>query len=572
MASIYEDLYEIPSCRHTFAGGSQPTRNTRSWTNNGVHYVVETSSYAGPSYSFGMMGSTVRQPGRTTNPVQPQPRTQGPGLIGTAFNLFGSMLAARQAQTAQRNARRNVRQPSPDDSAYGNDYSGGQPRTLFSNFPGGSSAGPQHSRRRDSARTNSPRRRRPQGGEGRRSRSYRENDEEPPRRKSRTAYVEDFTDEESDEESNDDWESRPRHSRRAFTQDDESIAEALENAASHHRREANQCRTRIQQLSGQPMASSATLQTLLNELKRHESAYENARENLKLMQDNRRRNTQQDHRSNRRDASTTETEGFGASTEDDFESFFQRPRQQHPLFDGFDSFPGMPFSAFNSFFNDFGTRSTFNSGMPDFFFPMPGASFNTGPQSHARTGPQPGAQFPPQAGFSTFTPQPKPPANLLKPEEAKRLFKTYNERWTSLALTDPNIPYPARKLHPTGLLVRDSIWAPMVNSSVEEWSEEAVMQANTQAFFLGVVGLSPQYSETSGTGKIVAGFNKAQANAPQVKELVDILKKEKVRWHSDRLGRRTGGRGGVNEALQRDEKARAVFHAVCELMEAAQGA
>ena len=569
MASLFDDLNNMPSRRNTFAGGSQPTRSTRSWTNNGVHYVVETSSYASPSFSFGMMGGTARQSNRpAVNSVQPQPRSQGTGLIGTAFNLFGSMLAARQAQTAQRNARGSVRQASSDDLAYGSEYSGGQPSTLFSNFPGESSASTQRARR-SSGRTNSPRQRRPQGGESRRSRSYRGDDEGRSRTKSRAAYVEDFSDEVSEEDSDDDWEPRSKHPRRAFTQDDESVVEALENAATQHRREANNCRARIQQLSGQPMTSAATLQALLNELKRHESAYENARENLKFMQDNRRRNTQQDNRSSHRHPSTTHT--GNSFTQDDFESFFQGPRQQHPLFDGFDPFPGTPFSAFNSFFNDFGTGSAFNSGMPNFFFSMPGASFNAGTQSHARTGPHAGAQFPQQAGFSTFTPQPKPPANLLKPEEAKRLFKTYNERWTSLAPTDPNIPYPARQLHPNRLLTRDSIWAPMVSSSIEEWSEEAVMQANAQAFFLGVVGLSPQYTETPGTGKIVAGFNGAQAKPAQVKELVDILKKEKARWHSDRLGRRSGGQGGVNEALQRDEKARAVFHAVCELMETAQG-
>lgn len=97
------------------------------------------------------------------------------------------------------------------------------------------------------------------------------------------------------------------------------------------------------------------------------------------------------------------------------------------------------------------------------------------------------------------------------------------------------------------------------------------MQANAQAFYLGVVGLKPAYSEVPGTGRVECGFEKARATAPQIKELTDLLKKEKVRWHSDRLGRRNKGNsgGGQNEALQKDERARAVFHAVCELMERA---
>lgn len=98
------------------------------------------------------------------------------------------------------------------------------------------------------------------------------------------------------------------------------------------------------------------------------------------------------------------------------------------------------------------------------------------------------------------------------------------------------------------------------------------MQANTQAFFLGAVGLAPRYSENPGTARLQMGFDRSQASPAQVKELVDILKKEKMRWHSDRLGRRSGAQPGVvNETLQKDDRARAVFHAVCELMDTAQG-
>jgi hypothetical protein len=153
------------------------------------------------------------------------------------------------------------------------------------------------------------------------------------------------------------------------------------------------------------------------------------------------------------------------------------------------------------------------------------------------------------------------------------VFKTYNERWNALQPTDPNIPYPGRGLKSSALVARDSIWAPNVGSPIATWSEETVMQANAQAFYLGVVGLSPQYTEALPTGKLAMGFNKAKANPAQTKELVDILKKEKMRWHSDRLGRRNGGvEDGPNETLQSDERARAVFHAVCELMDVAHGA
>ena len=64
------------------------------------------------------------------------------------------------------------------------------------------------------------------------------------------------------------------------------------------------------------------------------------------------------------------------------------------------------------------------------------------------------------------------------------------------------------------------------------------MQANGQTFFLGVMDLSPGYTEAPATGGVVVGYDKAKTSLVQVKGLVDILKKEKMRWHSDRLRRR----------------------------------
>lgn len=159
---------------------------------------------------------------------------------------------------------------------------------------------------------------------------------------------------------------------------------------------------------------------------------------------------------------------------------------------------------------------------------------------------------------------------MLTPTEARRLFKEYNQKWHDLPSTDPNIPFPTRGLHSAALVARDTIWAPNLNAHPSTWSEEAIMQANAQAFYLGVVGLKPKYSEVPATGRIEMGFDKDTASPEQIKELIDILKKEKMRWHSDRLGRRNNGNPGSNETLQRDDKARAVFHAACELMESAQ--
>lgn len=90
------------------------------------------------------------------------------------------------------------------------------------------------------------------------------------------------------------------------------------------------------------------------------------------------------------------------------------------------------------------------------------------------------------------------------------------------------------------------------------------MQANTALFFLLALGFSPIISD-AGT----VTFDRLAADEASVKALLTVLKKEKMRWHSDRLGRRNEDipGGGVNEELQRDERARAVFHGVCALME-----
>lgn len=94
------------------------------------------------------------------------------------------------------------------------------------------------------------------------------------------------------------------------------------------------------------------------------------------------------------------------------------------------------------------------------------------------------------------------------------------------------------------------------------------MQANTALFFLLALGFTPTISNLG-----LVTFNRVSAADEDVRLLVAVLKKEKMRWHSDRLGRRNEevADGGVNEALQRDERARAVFHAVCGLMEFALG-
>ena len=572
-AYMYENPHDMSRRRQSYDPDPPVSHTRRSWSNNGVHYTMETTSFSSPNMSFGMMGGTSRS--QLFGPTQERPQAQGRSLLGTAFGLLGSVLAGQQQAAVQENARRSARQPYVKDLAYGEDEDDLQ-RSFFSRFSDRLTNHDQQSRRATHGRDHSPRpRRAPRAADDRRSRSHRTQERDPTWTSNRSAYVEDVTDDE-DDDIYDDYEAPYGHQpRRAFTTSDMFVIEALQNAADHHRRQAKKCRERIQQTSTQ-LTSTSVLQRLVDELRGHEKAYESALQSLQQAKQEARNNTFQQKVPRRSRYShhgeaprTPQEDFFGAFPPDDFNSFFQTRRPTHPMFADFDDMNSpfeSPFKgAFHHFFNDFETRSPLDD-MPH-FFAMPGATYSTHSQNaNARHRPQQQS-----AAFPKFTaPRQSPPASLLRPEEAQRLFKLYNDRWNALNPADPNIPFPARRLQSTALLARESIWAPLASSPVVNWSDEFVMQANAQAFFLGVVGLTPNYAEAPGTGRVVMGFNKAQASTAQVKELVDILKKEKTRWHSDRLGRRNGGIGGPNEALQRDEKSRAVFHAVCELMETAQ--
>ena len=573
--------------------GNPPVNHTwRSWTNNGVHYTMEAASYASPGISFGTMSGTTNSPfSGLFAPFQSAPRSQGSGVLGHAFGLIGDVLSAHQQQrAAQSDARRSMgRQPYVEDLAYGeDDYTGhdtagaNRPRSFISKFADRLLSNSQqtqqlaHNQRQSQMRRGSTR-----PNYDRRSSSYRTEVREPFWVGNYEDGIHDSTDSD-DEEVDEEYEIRQgRRTQQTSNTDDATTVNALANAAEHHRCEAQSCRARLEQAFSHSGTSHEYLASLWTELKGHEKSYESASRNLKRAKAKMGRNSSQRQApppsrpsQSRR---TTQNQHNNLIPPDDFGTFFQSRRATHPLFAGFDhdsqhfhSFAGTPFGAFQHVFNDFGMASPFEDHMQQ-FFTTSGASSGDGPRQHTRFPTSSGPQSQQTQDFTTYSAAPRtPPANHMRPEEARMLFKAYNERWNSLPTTDPSIPYPCRGLQMAGLSARDSIWANLINSPVSTWSEETVMQANTQAFFLGVVGITPQYTQAPGTGRVLMGFDKSRASVVQLKELVDILKKEKIRWHSDRLGRRNGGMTGPNEALQRDERARAVFHAVCELVEVAQ--
>lgn len=548
-------------------------RTSRSWTNNGVHHNAQR--YVGPGVFLEM--NTM-----STTSTRPQ-RSQGSGLLGTAFNLLGTALVGSQ-QMAQERRARSTRQTYAEDEAsdedeYEDDGAGRRrPRSVAGLFAEkllgtqrpqqrASRGGEQASRRQDSAGARGTSRSSTNQADGRRQ-SYAGG---------RQAYVDDYSDEDYEEDDDDDYDIPKKQApRRAFTADDASTIEALENAAEHHQREMKRCHRQLETASRQPAINSSKLQQLVSDLKRHEKAHLNAVDNLRMAKggsDSRNQSRKADRQTRpSRPEPSSRRSSHRIFTDDDFTAS-SHPRRRNSSYVGsanFDNFGtfGSSFAAFDQVLN------TLHQGSPfmNTFFGTPHATFTFTTQSNNRPRASTRNSAQSQQPFSFSPPPPTPPPTLLKPDEVKRLFKTYNDRWNTLPMTDPNIPYPTRNLKSISLSIRNTIWAPKVRSPISDWSDEVVMQANAQAFFLGVVDLIPNYSDAGPTGRITMGYDRAKANAVQVKALVDLLKKEKSRWHSDRLGRRNGGGdGGPNEGLQSDPRARAVFHAVCELMEFANG-
>lgn len=562
---------------------NHPGLNTtrKQWTNdNGVQFTLETSSYSTPGVSFGSFSASSAGPFRSfTAPTQTtQPRANG--MVGAAFGLLGDILSAQQQQqrATRGDTRRGFKQPYiEEDLAHGDgddvvveNNRASRPKGFISKVAERLVNNSQRSRRPARNHERSPVRRAPRssGMEGR-SGSYHTEERHPPRTGDRMPHVEDTTDEDDTESSEDDYEdsdeSHGRHSRRSTTADEAALIDDLEHEAEDLRTEMKDCRKRLEQASRRPNINAAVLQGLINELKGHEDDYATTMSNLESVRAA-RGGRQSQGRTSRpsqpRQPFPTAEHIFTGTSIPAFEAFFGTGRSSRSVFADIDdlhaytSFGASPFGGLGRNLNE------------HLFFGMPrtcfvGGSTTTGGGHHFR-------QTPSTATFPIPTPNPKPPRSLLKPEEAKQLFQIYNERWNALTPVDPGIPFPCRGMQAAALNTRDAIWAPLVSSPIATWSEETVMQANAQAFFLGVVGLTPQYTEAPGTGRIVMGYDKARASPEQLRELVEILKKEKTRWHSDRLGRRNGGVAGPNEVLQRDERARAVFHAVCELMEVAQ--
>lgn len=558
----------------------------RSWIDNGVHYTMESASYTSPGFSFstGGMFNTLSSPEERTARAQ-APGFGGSGLLGNAINLLSAMGDMRHASRPRSfhdpNRERHARfEESDDESGYEDDLAYGEigdggtrshRRSMFSRLKDRLNDNRQRTRKAPYSREASP----AQRPRRRRQPSYREEHHQQ-------AYT-DVAEEDADYEvfgkSHQQTRPRPR------TSDDSDMLQALQHTVDHHQVQVRRSRKNLERASRRQDVDIGILQALLNQVKSSERSLAAAEQNLQAEKrrvgragGQRSEGSQASRPWPRNQSSPTPPDNFdGFFTSPGFGGFSGQPRAAHPLFPELDDFhTADPFAhifggVFQTPFDAFSRPSPFENDLHNLFGIPSGTHFagvrNKRPRFSSANG---GPRSQPGPGFAAYTPAPpqRPPPTLLQPGEAESLFRTYNDRWNALAPTDPNIPYPTRGLKAPALLALDTLWAPTVSSPITTWSEESIMQANVQAFYLGVVGLMPQYNETG--GRVTMGFDKTRASPAQIKQLVDMLKKEKARWHSDRLGRRNGENSGPNQALQNNPRARAVFHAVCELMETAQ--
>lgn len=565
---------------------SQPGihRVSRSWTDdNGVHHTIQSASYTSPTFSFQATGvgstNTFFQAPQTVGPRHRQRQSSGGlGLFGAALGLLDGLLPSHNPSHRNRGhtSRRRIHvedlneHNGEDGLAYNNLEEHQSFSPLFSDFFDNPEA--RRTQRLSPSRELSPNR---QSRRGYSSRQMR--------------YPSDI------DETNDNYSEQMERDQRTrgsrSNGNDEEMIRALEVAVEHCENQVKNSRRRYAQLTMQSRLHPRHLDALLHDIEAKERDLATAKRHLREARE------MAGLRENQRAASgrswPPQSSFIPRDLFDDFDhpffnigfsTFNDRPRPQASsgvfpdphLFNLFASFGmdgGMRPDAglspdpdpFN-FFEGMGMNSTF--GEP---FSWTRGPFTNSNWKQTRPTPNNASQ---SESMPSFNPSsglpPRPPPTLLTPTEAKKLFNAYNNRWNTLSPADPNIPYPARGLQASALVKRDTIWAPHVNAHPSTWSDEAVMKANVQAFFLNVADLAPHYTESPGTGRVEMGFDKSKASPAQVKQLVEILKKEKMRWHSDRLGRRNGGAEVPNEALQSDERARAVFHAVCELMEVAQ--
>jgi hypothetical protein len=590
------DLSNIPGFNHS----------RRSWTTGGMHVTMETATYASPGFSFSSnIGdrsnsfSSFVQPSRSnaSRGGGESGGLLGGGLLGGAINLINNVANSHSRRTGPRGQPERLPYvvesdgadsditSSDDDLAYG---SLPRARTVHSKSMLGRVKDRilEHGRHRATGSTeqfeDAPAAH-PRGPRTDKRRARPESPEPPRTSRQRRSVNYDKTPESSPERRT----NATRSTNNAQSTCTDREVTTLQRAVENERKEYLSAKHRFQEASQRTLIDADHIQGLLNQVKVHGGLLASAQRRLQMAKEQQQRETAtrpQQQRAQRRASpvrepyyeSDEEDEDFEPWSSQGFRVFTSAPRSnisfQDPISHSGAFDPLFGFRVSDRLFSE--ADSMHGSGSGIHFSTgtgTPGPTFRRTSFTRANTSqhanrPRSYYYAPPPQPAPQPAPRPAPqiPLNPLRATEAARLFASYNSSWNSLSATFPTIPYPTRTLLAPALGDPSTI----PHHSAPLWSTEQIMQANTALFFVLALGFRPIVSDS---GSVT--FDRASTAGADVRGLIGVLKKEKMRWHSDRLGRRNEDvvGGGVNEVLQRDERARAVFHGVCELMEFAAG-
>ncbi|KAL9091622.1 MAG: hypothetical protein Q9165_004698 [Trypethelium subeluteriae] len=139
--------------------------------------------------------------------------------------------------------------------------------------------------------------------------------------------------------------------------------------------------------------------------------------------------------------------------------------------------------------------------------------------------------------------------NKLTPAPEKKIIldlKEYNRKWDALDRNSPRVPFPAPSFLASNIS-SSKLLAP--GQERLRWTADERIMANIQAFYLLELGIRPRYwMERS---QIKMGFS-STTPAEKVETLKLQLKKERFRWHPDKLGARKISAQEEDGSLSRD--------------------
>ena len=246
-----------PHQRATTHGFPPISTERRSWTDNGVHYTMQTTGFSRPGISFGAMSGSASGFGDGfMNPAMrgpPLPFSVNHGLLGGAFGLLDGLMSSgpsiMRQQPHQMYAEAGSSSEDDDDDGDHRGFEGegtDRPRSMFSRFKDKVLENTQRNRQASYSRDPSPTQR-PQGST--RQGSYETEIREPSwtRRQSDPYGHVDHREEDLRPE-------KPRKSRNSSTKLD--TAKALESAVDHHGKEIRKCKKQLEQASRHPRVSS----------------------------------------------------------------------------------------------------------------------------------------------------------------------------------------------------------------------------------------------------------------------------------------------------------------------------